>query len=269
MTWVIDNSKQTGLGFVTLLMIANHANAEGRQAFPSMKTLARECRSSLRSVQRVILKLEKSGELQVHRSGGRISHSYSLPLMPNVDTESTLPRRQRRHQVSTLQHGHPDHVKSQRGQIDPSNVDIGGLNVDIAMSTDPLEPSGNNKIPSPHGRLMEFLSLRNGGIANPGKEGKDAKLLLETYTPEQAEGCFDFLNAQKWRETAVTWGTVRGQIGNYLKKHSNGSSQILSDNGDEYTVPGDDGTPSKRWRTPEAFAAATGKPLEEVKAKWN
>jgi hypothetical protein len=56
MAWVIDNSQQTGHGFVALLMIANHANAEGKKSFPSMKTLAKECRLSVRTIQRVILK---------------------------------------------------------------------------------------------------------------------------------------------------------------------------------------------------------------------
>lgn len=45
--------------------------------------------------------------------------------------------------------------------------------------------------------------------------------------------------------------------------------KILSDDGDRYTVMGADGTPSKRWRTPEAFAQDTGRDLEEVRAHWN
>jgi hypothetical protein len=272
MAWVIDNSQQTGHGFVALLMIANHANAEGKKSFPSMKTLAKECRLSVRTIQRVILKLEDSGELQVDRSGGRSCHSYSLPLMfnvdrivstlnpTNVDTESTLQRRQ------------PVHVEAQHGQTEQSNVDKIDTNVDRAVSTEPYNRNTNHKDPSAHSRLMTFLAERNGTI-NGGKEGKAAKAILAKYTPEQAEACFEYLAAQDWRDTAVTWTTVLSEIGTYLKRHANGHSEsgekILTDSGDSYTVMGADGTPSKRWRTAEAFARDTGRNLEEVLAKWN
>src|ERR1041385_2821083 len=156
MAWVIDNSKQTGHGFVTLLMIANHANAEGKKSFPSMKTLAKECRLSVRTIQRVILKLEASGELQVDRSGGRASHSYSLPLMSNVDTVLSTLNTPNLDIESTLQRRQPVHVESQHGQIEPSNVDKIDANVDRAVSTDPYNRNTNHKDLSPHSRLMAF-----------------------------------------------------------------------------------------------------------------
>lgn len=260
MAWVITHSNQTGHGFVTLLMIANHANAEGKKSFPSMKTLAKECRLSVRTIQRVILKLEASGELRVDRSAGRASHSYALPLMFNVDSESTLQPRQL------------VHVEGEHGQNEPPNVDKTDANVDRAVSTEPYNRNTNHKDPA-HPRLMAFLNDQNGNIANPGKEGKAAKAILKQYTPEQAEECFRFLAGQPWRDTAVTWSTVEREIGTFVKKlqhgHSPSGEKILTDYGDWYTVEGFDGTPSKRFRTPEAFARETGRDVEEVKSKWN
>lgn len=241
MTWVIDNSQQTGLGFVALLMIANHANAEGHQSFPSMKTLAKECRTSLRSVQRTILKLERSGELKVDRSSGRVSHSYSLALMPNVDTEATLHPRQRRQrghvktvergqEVATLQRGHPDHVDSQRGHPGPANVDTVGLNVDTAMSTEPLEPSIEPKEPTPHSRLIAFHADRITHVPDGGAQGAAVKWLLARYSPEQCVACYRFQLTEPWRKGDVSWLTVKQKIGTFLAtKSGNGSRSYVDD----------------------------------------
>lgn len=224
MTWVIDNSKQTGLGFVTLLMIANHANAEGRQAFPSMKTLARECRTSLRSVQRVVLKLERSGELGVHRSSGRTSHSYSLPLMPNVDTVSTLPTHQRRQpdHVKSVERRHPDHVdnseRGHTGHVKPINVDTVGFNVDIAMSTEPINHK-EKKEPSAHAELISFhAGFLDGPIPDQGAQGKAVKTLLENYSTQDCRNYYLHLRGQEWRDTPVTWLTVKHGIGDWLAR---------------------------------------------------
>lgn len=284
MAWVIEHSQQTGIGFVTLLMIANHANAEGQKSFPSMKTLAKECRLSVRTIQRTILRLESSGELAVDRSSGRASHCYSLPLMPNVDTESTLPKRQRRQQESTLnssnldtesmlERGHSVHVEPQRGQEGSSNVDSGGSNVDTTESTEPYNRNTNHKEPTPLARLMGFLEKQNG-VINRGKEAKAAKRILEKFTAEEAEACYFHLASQDWRSIAVTWTHVLPEIGTFVKRQqpngrSEGGEKILSDYGDWYTVEGEDGTPSKRYRTAEAFARETGRNQTEVEARWN
>lgn len=55
---------------MVLLMIANHAHADGTGAYPGFETLAREARITPRQVINVIAKLEKSGELSVKRGAG-------------------------------------------------------------------------------------------------------------------------------------------------------------------------------------------------------
>lgn len=278
MAWVIDNSKQTGHGFVALLMIANHANAEGKKSFPSMKTLAKECRLSVRTIQRVILKLEGSGELQVDRSGGRASHSYCLPLMSNVDSAVSTLNTPNLDTESTLQRRQPVHVESQHGQTEHSNVDKIVVNVDRAVSTEPYNRNTNHKDLSPHSRLMAFHASRLAGeIPDGAAQGKAIKWLLKQYTPEQCETEYKKLSNEEWRTTPVTWITVRRNIGADLAREAlqapNGvdpaGKKILTDYGDWYTIEGADGTPSKRYRTPEAFARETGRNLEEVLAHWN
>jgi len=129
-----------------------------------------------------------------------------------------------------------------------------------------------------HARLMAFHdSHLVGGIPDGGAQAAAVKWLLQRYTPEQCETEYEALRSQDWRTTPVTWLTVKKNIGNNLGKelqpklngNSPNSEKIIADFGDWYTVEGADGSPSKRFRTPEAFARETGRNVEEVKAKWN
>ena len=80
MSWVIEKSVQKGSNLLVLLMIANHAHTDGRGAYPSIETLARESRLTGRGVQYILAKLESSDELVVERDAGpRGTHLYSLP----------------------------------------------------------------------------------------------------------------------------------------------------------------------------------------------
>jgi hypothetical protein len=127
-----------------------------------------------------------------------------------------------------------------------------------------------------HSRLMAFHhSNLTGEIPDAGAQGKAVQWLLKQFTPEQCEAEYEKLRCEEWRTTPVTWLTVKKHIGADLARATNGNGQspsgekILTDYGDWYTVEGGDGTPSKRYRTPEAFARETGRDLEEVKARWN
>lgn len=149
----------------------------------------------------------------------------------------------------------------------------------VTRSTSPHalkeEPFKNNsKEATPHSRLMAFHDSRiPGGMPDAGAQGKAVKWLLERFTPEQCEAEYEKLAGEEWRSTPVTWLTVRKNIGADLARATNGRNdageRILTDFGDWYTVEGFDGTPSNRYRTPQAFARETGRNLEEVLANWN
>jgi hypothetical protein len=117
--WVIEHSKHKGSNLLTLLCIANCANEDGSDCWPSKERLAKDTRMSSRQLNRIIDKLEASGELIVRRSPGRLANHYALPLMkPNPDKMSRLG-----------QSPNPD--------ILTPNPDILDANPDIAMSHDP------------------------------------------------------------------------------------------------------------------------------------
>lgn len=81
MAWVIENSQAQLGDFIVLLMVANHANADGTGAWPSVKTLARESRLSERATQYCLRSLEKLGELTTVTGGGpRGTNSYSVNM---------------------------------------------------------------------------------------------------------------------------------------------------------------------------------------------
>lgn len=170
-----------------------------------------------------------------------------------------------------------------------SSVEIGSLNqvpVEVDPSSKPIstvEIKKNSKKNhkeelSAHPRLMAFHASRLAGeIPDGAAQGKSLSWLLSRYTPEQCQAEYEKLSGEEWRNTPVTWHTVKKSIGADLAReaqqspngHDPAGKKILTDHGDWYTIEGADGTPSKRYRTPEAFARETGRNLEEVLANWN
>jgi hypothetical protein len=85
-SWVIEKSSHKGSSFVLMLVVANHAHSDGTGSYPSVETLAREARISVRQVFRLIPKLVRSGELRAEaHAGPRGTTLYSLPKMATTD----------------------------------------------------------------------------------------------------------------------------------------------------------------------------------------
>lgn len=89
--YVWEHSVHSGSELLAMLAIADIANREGL-AHPSVATLARYTRMSERTMQRLLPKLVKSGELQVRRNAGpRGAHLFqvvmngTLPLFKEGD----------------------------------------------------------------------------------------------------------------------------------------------------------------------------------------
>jgi hypothetical protein len=85
MSWVFKKSKSTLGERLVLLALADHANDEGRNAYPSLGTLAEKSRLCERQVRRCIRKLEKSGELTVEiGEGWNGTNMYTLTALADV-----------------------------------------------------------------------------------------------------------------------------------------------------------------------------------------
>jgi hypothetical protein len=85
MTWVFDNSVSEGTDRLVLLAIADRANDDGTDAWPSLGWIAKKANVSERTVRRSIRNLESMGELRTRvRAGGPLNMREDL--RPNLYT---------------------------------------------------------------------------------------------------------------------------------------------------------------------------------------
>lgn len=95
MAWVLESSKSRLASRLVLLSIANHADATGYNAWPSIPTIAREAHVSVRQAQRALLDLAKRGEVVVLlQAGPNRSNIYRVvmdgdKLSPSMVTNRT------------------------------------------------------------------------------------------------------------------------------------------------------------------------------------
>ena len=93
MTAVWDHSSQKGSDLLVLLALADNAQDDGSlgKFSPGIETIARRARMTARSVQRVLSRLESSGELTIERVKGR-TNKYRLNLEVIRESEGADPR---------------------------------------------------------------------------------------------------------------------------------------------------------------------------------
>ena len=145
--WVIQNSQHKGSDLLCLLMIANHAHSDGTNAFPSVPTLAKECRMSARQITRIIQNLETSGELRVQRSEGRHAHTFTVVMQkatppPKSDPDILSPSQTNMSAPPTLTncHRNPDICVTPTLTYSTPNPDIFDAPIYDAPASD-FEPS--------------------------------------------------------------------------------------------------------------------------------
>lgn len=88
MDWVFDNSKAQGIERLILLVIADHCNVEGENAFPRVSVIARRANVTERTVRRRINDLVALGELEVIQRPGT-SNLYRI-VIPGLNADEEL-----------------------------------------------------------------------------------------------------------------------------------------------------------------------------------
>lgn len=91
MSWVWDCSRSRGAQRLVLLAIADHANDDGLDAFPSLARLARKTGMTERGVHKAIQALCLLGELQVTAGGGRGRSNRYRVVMLDYETLNDVP----------------------------------------------------------------------------------------------------------------------------------------------------------------------------------
>lgn len=80
MSWVFENSDEELGARLVLLALADHAQDDGRGAYPSVATIARKTRMSIRGVQYALARLKESGAVRPDGLGPRGTVSYSIVM---------------------------------------------------------------------------------------------------------------------------------------------------------------------------------------------
>ena len=185
------------------VILRYHTNSKTGNAFPSYTTIQGMTGFHRKTIAKALKELEQAGWLtKQRRFGATTIYALQLPSSSICDTTEGA------------------------ASSSPSDTVISSISATISSSdgvhanqteeeTRLKEP---DKKPSAHAELMDFLSTRIGHIPNGGQQGKCVKWLLERYDPVECFGCFNFLAAQAWRSTPVTWVTVQSNIGSWITK---------------------------------------------------
>src|SRR6266545_3617984 len=91
MAWVWEHSRSKLGARLVLLAIADHANGDGVDAFPSIAQLMHKTGLSERAVQKAVGELAELGELQVAFGGGRGRTNRYRVLMVDRPAEAVNP----------------------------------------------------------------------------------------------------------------------------------------------------------------------------------
>lgn len=143
MDWVFDNSKSQGLERLILLVIADHCNHAGEDAFPRISVIARRANVSERTVKRRLQDLVALGELEVIKRSGT-SNLYKIvtnkvePEQPVASTDIE-PVKQRKKAVR------------QRNPLWDALLSVCGVNPDNVNSSEA----------SRYGRMVKLLNESN------------------------------------------------------------------------------------------------------------
>lgn len=102
MSWVFEHSQSTLADRLVLLAIADHANHDGLDAYPSIDHLARKAKVSRATVQRALTRLVELGELQIEHGSGRGHTSRYRVLTEGPQIEALSPVRASSTQIKGL-----------------------------------------------------------------------------------------------------------------------------------------------------------------------
>jgi len=88
---VLRSSQSAGAARLVMVAIAERADDDGAEAWPSLDTIAHDARIDRATVKRALLRLEAAGELVIIRGGGRRTNHYVIPGVPRSRTAPPQP----------------------------------------------------------------------------------------------------------------------------------------------------------------------------------
>lgn len=200
MSWVLNNAPVRGTEKIILLGLANHADADGNNAYPSVARLARYANVSERAVQQALRILEEGGHIYRHFNEGgsaqqradRRPNKYTV-LMRGVKPASPRTDNGVKSSASRGEEQRTNGVKptSPESSLEPSTEPS-----TIYVPTQESERLANLLADS-----VERRTNRRPTVTKAWITSMDRMLRLDERTPQDIEGCIG------WVEQHDFWST--------------------------------------------------------------
>lgn len=170
-SWVWEHSRAKGTARLVLLALADHAGADGGDAYPSVRRLSVRCGISTRSVQGALKVLVALGELEVEdQAGPRGVNRYRLSMTP---AESAPPQE--------LRPADPAPTPRRIASVPPQNLHPTPADPAPEPTTNRPDPSLNRRaIAAAFDEWWKHYPLKKAkGAARPAFEKALKKVTLE------------------------------------------------------------------------------------------
>lgn len=239
MSWIWDNSDTIGTARLLLLAIADNADHDGRNAWPSIATLVRKTRLSERTIQRTVKELEAGGHIELIRGGGRgNTHLFRVLMEPRQpDTPPEPPEVPTKHdrplppdQAETDETGHIKGANLASPETAPKGATAGAKGCQPEQERVPLvtpEPSRTIQEPSaPNGAApAEPMPGMPTPPQPPPKKPKRQREPKEPKAPDPMTLLAQEITAAYWDQhktsTALPFLAIRTTIRAALRNGAN------------------------------------------------
>lgn len=203
---------------LAMLAIAEFANDDTGQCWPSIETLSTMICLQDRQTQRVLKSLSDDGYITIEVAHGRNrSNVYTITEKVSSTTEKVS---------STTEKGVLDDTRTNiEPSIEPSIVDAIAQPSDSSFAKKKVRAKvGGEQTPADKARaeltkaiLAAYVEVRGGNGINYGKEGAAAKKLAsEKRTPEQVKNCYLWLKAKPfWADKPLSLNTIFENLPEY------------------------------------------------------
>lgn len=216
-SWVWEHSRSRGAQRLVLLCIADHANDDGLEAFPSLARLARKTGMTERGVQKAIQSLIALGELQVTMGGGRgRSNRYRVLMqtpndVPPLDGNPEQETVNQKHRTTFTESGS---TNTATRNPEPSSLEP-SLNEEISStkrSTSEPPRADVAEICSYLADKIEGNGSRRPAVTDRWREAARLMLDRDGRTVDQVKRAIDWCQADDfWRANILSMPTLRKQ----------------------------------------------------------
>lgn len=205
MAWVLSGADvQTTTEMAVMIGLANHADAYGYHAFPSVRTLARYVKASERTVQRTLTTLSERGVIE--EGDGSILDQFRIPA-------------NRRPVVWNLRMGVGRVLLNHPDLVDEDPESWGDNLAPLTSRGDIHDSSGVTPTsPKPYKREPSFLTNRRGAPSSPENKDSIRRVSTEPRPPRKRSGMRRVVSAEEGPDSGRVVGK-RGTTEKAIRTH--------------------------------------------------